>query len=544
MRSMHKEITRRQAIGAAGAVAGASLVGARLATAEEAASDIAWEAEADYVIVGTGSAGLSAAATCALEGLGDALILEAAPEELRGGNSRVCGQSTFCATSAEGAAAYQTDLNRPYVVEPELVQAWADNIVENGDWLIDSIGADISFNEGAEFPECEAADTIGNYRPNQGRHEDGSGDIWLCIEDAVSDADVPVYYDTRAVKLVADPATKEVFGVEAEDGRRFKARKAVILACGGFEWNQSMMDQYSASGFVGACGIGSTFNRGDGIKMAQALGAELWHMNNFSGKAFGIRVGAADDDTRVANTSISSECHDYIFVDPEGKRFMYEESTGMARHGKLYSGGCWSDLRAPGGVHCIFGQKLYDTAPVAGSVGFTPRLAAIESFQANDDLLRLGIITRSETVAELAEAIDSSEEAVQATLDRYNAFVEAGKDEDFHRGEALAEDGSAETTRSGAYDNASLAGFELEPIEPPYYSCELVPVVINSQGGPKRGAGGEVMDVFGNAVPRLYAAGEMGCVYAYRYNVGGNFSEAISSGRLAARSASKLEPWG
>ena len=68
-----------------------------------------------------------------------------------------------------------------------------------------------------------------------------------------------------------------------------------------------------------------------------------------------------------------------------------------------------------------------------------------------------------------------------------------------------------------------------------------MPFVINSQGGPKRDAKGGVVDVAGNAIPRLFAAGEMGCIYPYKYNVGGNFSEAISSGRLAARSAAALE---
>ncbi len=47
----------------------------------------------------------------------------------------------------------------------------------------------------------------------------------------------------------------------------------------------------------------------------------------------------------------------------------------------------------------------------------------------------------------------------------------------------------------------------------------------------------------GIVIPRLYGAGEMGCIYPYKYNVGGNFSEAISSGRLTMRSASKLESW-
>ena len=71
---------------------------------------------------------------------------------------------------------------------------------------------------------------------------------------------------------------------------------------------------------------------------------------------------------------------------------------------------------------------------------------------------------------------------------------------------------------------------------------QLVGTLLNTQGGPKRSANCEVIDVFGQPIPRLYSAGEMGCEYHYIYNVGGNIAEAISSGRLAARIMSALEP--
>ncbi len=514
------------------------------ALAEAAETDgIAWEAEADYVIVGTGAAGLSAAATCGLEGLGDAIVLEAAPEELRGGNSRVCGQGTFCPLDVDAAILYQTDLNRPYVVEPELVQAWAENICENGAWLENEIGAEISYKQSAEFPEAAGADQIGHYGSAVPRTDDGSGGIWQAIEDKVAEFGYPVYYDTRAVWLIHDTQTNEVQGVTSEDGRNFKARKAVILACGGFEWNQEMMDQYCACGYVGCVGVGTVYDRGDGIRMAQALGAQLWHMNNFSGKSFGMRVGAADDRTRIAGTSFSSDLHDYIFVDPEGKRFMYEESRGNARHGKVYEGGTWADLRVPGGSHAIFGQASFDAQNVGGTVGYTPRLACIESFSANADLLELGIITKSETVAELAAAVGCDEATLQATLDTYNAYAENNDDLEYHRGRVLGEAEDEAEAHSRGAAAVETNGFDLVPIEPPYYSFEFVPMVINSQGGPKRDASGNIVDVAGNPIPRLYGAGEMGCIYPYKYNVGGNFSEAISSGRLAMRSAGKLEAW-
>lgn len=196
---MTDRLTRRGFLqGAAATIAAGAAVGMlgcsqKEAPQEEKQDERAWEAEADYVIVGTGAAGLSAAATCGLENLGSALILEAAPEDLRGGNSRVCGQGTFCPTSVEGAIEYQTDLNLPYVVEEDLMQAWAENICENGTWLSEECGADIEFKQSAEFPEAKAADTAGHYASKTKRDDSGSGGIWKALEDTVASFGTPLY---------------------------------------------------------------------------------------------------------------------------------------------------------------------------------------------------------------------------------------------------------------------------------------------------------------------------------------------------------------
>ena len=543
---MKKELSRRNFLAGASIAAvgaAATMIGCSDDTPPAPVGDgITWVAEADYVILGTGGAGLSAAATCGLEDLGTALILEAAPYELRGGNSRVCGQGLFCPKSVEGAIEYQTDLNLPFVVDPVLMRAWAENICDNGRWMIEECGADIIYRESAEFPEMKASDLVGHYASVTARDEEGNGGMWKAIWDTVAKFDIPIYYDSRGVNLIQDPKTKEVYGVTTEDGRNFKAHKAVILGTGGFEWNQEMMDQFSACGFLGAKGIGTTYNVGDGIKMSQKLGAQLWHMNNFSGKTFGMRIGAANDDSRIAGTSFSSDLHDFIFVDPKGKRFMYEESRGLARHGKVYEGGTWADLRYPKGGYVIFGQESYDKGSIAGTVGFTPRLTVIQNLTTNNEMLAAGIFKKSQTVKELAAAINCPEANIQATLDFYNECVALNHDSEYHRGQPLSEEGVDASAQSRGAADVQVSGFDLTPIEPPYYTFEMIPFVINTQGGPQRGAKGEVIHVDGKPIPRLYAAGEMGVIYPYLYNVGGNFSESISSGRLAVRSASALEP--
>ena len=72
---------------------------------------------------------------------------------------------------------------------------------------------------------------------------------------------------------------------------------------------------------------------------------------------------------------------------------------------------------------------------------------------------------------------------------------------------------------------------------------EVCHTLLNTQGGPRRSAKGEVLDIEGKPIPRLYAAGEMGPVYAFLYNGGGNLSEGMASGRIAVRNAGALEDW-
>ena len=84
-------------------------------------------------------------------------------------------------------------------------------------------------------------------------------------------------------------------------------------------------------------------------------------------------------------------------------------------------------------------------------------------------------------------------------------------------------------------EEPKIEAFDLIPISAPYYVTKLYGCMYNTQGGPRRSANCEILDVDGNPIPGLYSAGEMGCEYAYIYNVGGNISEAVSSGRRAAR---------
>lgn len=149
---------------------------------------------------------------------------------------------------------------------------------------------------------------------------------------------------------------------------------------------------------------------------------------------------------------------------------------------------------------------------------------------------------KCDTIDDLATATGIDAAQLQKTIDRYNGMVAAGEDTDFGRGLAKNEYSEPMNWEGNEEDVEGRAAFDLVAIEAPYYCVQLVGTLLNTQGGPKRSANCEVIDVFGQPIPRLYSAGEMGCEYHYIYNVGGNIAEAISSGRLAARIMSALEP--
>jgi succinate dehydrogenase/fumarate reductase flavoprotein subunit len=109
------------------------------------------------------------------------------------------------------------------------------------------------------------------------------------VHDNVVKCGVEVRLATPALRLIADPATREVRGVRVKGGgeeRSIAAKRAVVLACGGFEGNTEMKAQFPEGKPI--FNAAARTNTGDGIRMAQDLGAALWHMWHIHG-AYGFR---------------------------------------------------------------------------------------------------------------------------------------------------------------------------------------------------------------------------------------------------------------
>ena len=482
-----------------------------------------WDMEADVVVIGFGAAGVAAAVTAHELGA-EVLLLEKAPEGKEGGNTRVAGQGYLNTSTAEKAATYLRALCGPYTVPDTMVDVWAEEMCLNNEWLA-GLGGDPQEHQhqpvGIEFPDLPGSDCVHKFHDGPTY---GYSLTWKRFESLVKERPIRVSYLTPGRELIQDGATREILGVRAERGGKdlfIKARRGVVLTCGGFENNQEMIRNY-LPGLPYCYTSGSPYNEGDGITMAMAVGADLWHMNNFAGPSMALKVPDFETTFSMQALHFSKVMPGgMIVVGPDAARFADEKFK--TRHGKVPMNGKWRPLSTPVPMYMIFDHTmmswgpLYDTNP---SHGWNPVVEQYPWSADNKAELEKGWIKSAPTVAELATATGLDPAALMATVDRWNEQCDAGADADFGRTLMLA----------------PLAA-------PPYYAVELSPSMLNTQGGPRRNEKAQVLRPNGSPVPRLYSAGELGSIYSYLYQGTGNIGECLAFGRIAGRNAVAEQPW-
>jgi succinate dehydrogenase/fumarate reductase flavoprotein subunit len=482
-----------------------------------------WDVEADVVVVGFGAAGMAAAVTAHERGA-KVLILEKAPEGQEGGNTRVAGQGYLNTSSAEQAAAYLTALCGPYTVPEPMVSVWAEEMCRNNAWLA-SLGGDPQEHQhppvGIEFPDLPGAGCVHKFHDGPTY---GYSYTWKLFERLVKQRPIQILYETPARELIQRDTTKEILGVRAQHGDgsvHVKARKAVVLTCGGFENNQQMIRDY-LPGVPYCYTSGSPYNEGDGITMALSVGADLWHMNNYAGPSMALKVPEV-------RTSFSMQALHYskqmpggmIVVGPDARRFTDEKFK--TRHGKIPMNGRWLPLATPCPMFMIIDHTLFRAGPLYDkhpSHGWTQIVERYEWSEDNSVELAKGWIKRADSLAALASIMELNPRTLEDTVTRWNSFCETKHDADFARTLMLA------------------------PIaQPPFYAVELSPSMLNTQGGPRRNEKAQIVRPSGTPIARLYSAGELGSIYSYLYQGTGNIGECLAFGRIAGRNATAESPW-
>lgn len=531
-----------------GGVATAGLVGASFVGAAQAdeGDAVEWAKEADLVIMGTGAGGLSAAITAAQDNPDAAiLVLEKAPEEDQGGNTRVAGNMWTCPTDLEeGLKYYKAASERTR--DDEYLEALATSAYTlNDDFVSKLPDADIQHFDvfAPEFDALPGGDAIQDYM----NHAAGNGQLWEALFAGAQQYDnIEFMYQTPGKRLITN-AAGEVVGVVAEsEGAEInvKATRGVVIATGGYEFNENMVEN-SYPGWP-VYSRGTPYNTGDGIMMAQKVGAALWHMNASDsgcgavlcpGLDFGN--GNYDSDKVPANLQLGKAGGSnigFIAVDKHGKRFMPEDRADGHGYGRR------EYLFFYDGVKCEWPHLPYWTVfdaeqaqrPVASGKAEGSQFtwfsahSGYEWSQDNSAEVERGWVLKADTLEDLAARMNEVEagegkmeaDTLQATVDAYNAAAEAGEDAEFGR--------SAETMR---------------PLTGPFYAVLCYPNQYNTQGGPKRNTKAQTLDAFDEPIPRLYSVGECGAGYGWVYNGGWNIAEAMVTGIWAAKDAMTLEPW-
>lgn len=499
-------------------------------------ASVEWTEETDVVVVGFGGAGASAA-IAASDGGANVIVLEKAPEGQEGGNTSVSGGG-----SNVGLAESPEFLHAQF---PDTIPAEeADGIINEmktlKEWMVD---------HDAKLADTEYGDAI--------LFVGGNGySLFTWLKDVtINSPGVTVKYGTPAKKLIFDPATKEVFGVVAEqDGQEIniKAKRGVVMACGGFEADHfKMTSYYPPSVPIYPCG--TPYNTGDGIDMVQEVGAKLRGFGSIEWGCHCCKAGSEEIGVALALSFQNPESwKNAIMVNQKGRRFVNETYGGRYAEGSIQrplhakeqlpelalefvpfeqeglgeaAGGMGLYAYANLPMYLICGQTRIGSgealfrAAGEGSGNHWASLRGLYTWSADNQAeIDKGWIVKADTLEELAEKT-GIDVALADTVKKYDEDVAAGVDSEFGR----------------TYDLSAVG-------DGPYYACELGMSIINTQGGPERDADHHVIGNNGEIIPRLYAGGEFGSIYVFNYPGALNLPESMGN-RVAGANAAAEEPW-
>jgi succinate dehydrogenase/fumarate reductase flavoprotein subunit len=480
--------------------------------------------EADVIVVGYGGAGATVAVEAYEQG-SSVIVLERG--RTGGGSTRESGGSIRVIEDRSAAVAHFLELCEG-TTPPAVIDTFVGALAEVPQWIsshggtyvplgTDVLGVDefpLIVAGGTAFPRVEGASGVGGRLQvlfDGGRLSRGEG-LFGFLSQLVADREIPVHFETRATRLSRSQDGERIVGVDATCGSEdvhYVARQGVVLSCGGFAFDPGMQRDYLGADFPAISVPGAA--SGDGVRMAAAAGADLWHMNA-AAATVGYKIPGHDAAfwTRLRAPS-------FIVVDQRSRRYINEWS--IERHSAAHAMLVLDldearYLRMPSFV--IMDSAVVNAGPIADLVsGYNRRLSWSRDNQAEIDR---GWIQQADSIEELGTRLGLPETELAATVDAYNAGAKAGTDA-FRRQHRYL---------------AALTG-------PPYYGIPVWPALLNTQGGPRKNEHGQVLSPFGKPIEGLYCAGELGSIWGRLYPGSGNVSECIALGRVTGAHVARLE---
>ena len=293
---------------------------------------------------------------------------------------------------------------------------------------------------------------------------------------------------SRGVRLLVDDGVVTGVELETSEGRHSVHAGAVILATGGFEYDPDLVRDFLRGPLTKP--VGAPTGSGDGLRMAMRIGAQLGNMREAWWSPIIEFPGVRRDGGRNALLSARERALPAsIMVNRYGRRFANEAANYNALGGAFHrlDESKLDYVNVP--AYMIFDQSMVDRF---GAFGVGPG-GELPDW-----------VTRAHTLDELAEAFTLPAAGLRATVDRFNANARTGADPDFGRGQS-AYDRWPGFSHAKNPDSPQAA---LGPLEtPPFYGAEVAISALGTKGGPRTDREGRVLDVDGEVIRGLYAAG-------------------------------------
>jgi fumarate reductase flavoprotein subunit len=439
----------------------------------------------DIVIIGSGGAGLSSAITATEKGA-KVIVLE--KMAYFGGNSnRSEGEMNAAGTKQQKAHGITDDTPERFAADtirgghglndPALVKALTENAASAEEWLLDL---------GAHF--CHRMGCGGGQTRARGHGPcDGSPvgiEIMRVLGERADKDHIDMRLNNRVTKILMKNGKVSGVQVKTPKGMETINAKAVILATGGFGANHKMVEKYrpELKGFSTTNHPGAT---GDGIILAQQVGAGLTDIEQ-------IQIHPTVIKKNGALISESMRARGGFLLNKNGKRFTNELLTRDVVSA--------NELKQPGGIaYLVIDNSIYSKNKMA------------QNYTAEK------LMTKCDTIADVAKLIGVDEKVVQASFDQYHKAFDNKKDDLFGRPEML-----------------------IRMDQAPYFVAEVTPGIHHTMGGVKIDPQAEVLTPEKKPIPGLFAAGEVtGGVHGGN-RIGGNaVADIITFGRISANSALK-----
>ncbi len=487
--------------------------------------------EYDVIVVGAGNAAFCAALAAQEQGA-SVLMLEAAPQDESGGNSRfTAGSIRVVYNGVEDIKTLVPDLTEAEIATTDFgtytQEQFFDDMARVTQHRADPDLVELMVTRSFDTL-CWMRDKGVRFIPIYGRQAfkiDGKFKFWggLTVEsvgggpglvnmltEAATKRGIELRYETRALDLLYNGSRVEGVRIRSNEQVSEVRGKSVVLACGGFEANPEWRTRYLGPGWDLAKVRGSRFNAGDGIRMALSIGASP--RGNWSGcHAVGWEMNAPEFGDLAVGDQFQKHSYPFaIMVNATGKRFVDEgadfRNYTYAKYGRVI-------LEQPG----QFAWQIFDQK--------------VKHLQRDEYRIRQITKVTADTIEELAKKLDGVDAAqFVKTIAEYNAAVR--QDVPFNPN---IKDGRG--TRGLAVNKSNWANtFD----QPPYEAYGVTCGITFTFGGLRINTDGEVLNTDYQPIRGLYAAGELvGGIFYFNYPGGSGLISGAVFGKIAGTSAGR-----